>query len=134
LFKKHQKGAQSKSDLIEIIFETNEVIFETNKPLDTAYFITQGTVELELTLGNKSISLLVGENQFIGDVAVAVESISSAAENNYHVKATANERVTAVEISILEIKHELDNCSPILKVWFASFISRVLVVIDKLTQ
>jgi CRP-like cAMP-binding protein len=52
----------------------------------------------------------------------------------YLGRAVALEPVRAVAIPIADIKQELETCPPLLKAWFTSFISRVLVVIEELSN
>jgi len=118
----------------ELIFKPGDVLFDTEKPLDCTYFILEGSVNLVLALGTKTVELNIGENQFIGDAAVVVGPKTDGKNPQYHAIATACDTVKVVEISIDEIKSELDSCSPLLKAWFSSFTSRVLVVIQKLSE
>lgn len=122
------------TDDSEIIFEAGEVMFDSTKPSTDAYFIMEGSVEIDLTLSNKSIKLNIGPNQFIGDAAVAVSEKADRDAMSYRGRAVAIEPVRAVAIPIADIRSELDACPPLLKAWVASFISRVLVVIEELSK
>jgi len=118
----------------DIILQVGDVLFDTDKPLDTAYFILEGSVELKLVLGEKHISLNVGANNFVGDAAVVVSQKGSGESPSYQGKAIATEPVRAVPIPIKDIQREIESCSPLLKAWFASFTSRVLNVIGTLSE
>jgi CRP-like cAMP-binding protein len=116
----------------EITFKVGDVLFDTTNPSTDAYFIMDGSVELELTLGEKNIKLKTGPNQFIGDAAVVVSEKEDRDKISYRGRAVALEPVRAVAIPIADIRHELSTCSPLLRAWITSFTSRVLVVIEKL--
>jgi CRP-like cAMP-binding protein len=116
----------------EITFKVGDVLFDTTNPSTDAYFIMDGSVELELTLGEKNIKLKTGPNQFIGDAAVVVSEKEDRDKISYRGRAIALEPVRAVAIPIADIRHELSTCSPLLRAWITSFTSRVLVVIEKL--
>jgi CRP-like cAMP-binding protein len=118
----------------DIILQVGDVLFDTDKPLDTAYFILEGSVELQLVLGDKKISLNIGANNFVGDAAVAVSQKNNGASPSYQGKAIATEPVRAVLIPVQDIQREIESCSPLLKAWFASFTSRVLTVIESLSH
>jgi CRP-like cAMP-binding protein len=118
----------------DILFKTGDVIFDTEKPLPTAYFILEGKVDLELTLNDEVIHLEIGPNNFLGDAAVAVSQKVKRTTPSYRGRAVAHDAVRAVAIPIEAIKQELDACPPLLKAWFASFISRVLIVMEKLSH
>ena len=118
----------------DILFKAGDVIFDTDKPLPTAYFILEGKVDLELTLNDKVIYLEIGPNHFVGDAAVAVEQKAEGATLSYRGRAVAQDAVKAVAIPIADIKQELEACPLLLKAWFASFVSRVLLVTEKLSH
>jgi len=118
----------------DILLEPGEVLFDTEIPLATAFFILEGSVDLELALGEKSTTLNIGVNHFVGDVAVAVSQNEQGTSPTYRGKAVVREQLRAVPIPIDDIKKELENCSPLLKAWFASFTSRVLMVIESLSH
>ena len=118
----------------DIMLETGEVLFDTTQPLTTAFFILEGHVNIELTLGEKKLNLDIGPNQFVGDAAVAVSQKADAEQLAYHSRAVATETVKAAPIPIEDIKQQLDACPPLLKAWFASFTSRVLILIDQLSR
>lgn len=120
-------------ELTEVQFEAGQNLFETDHPLDSAWFILEGKVELNLKLGNKDITVELGENQFVGDASVAVSQKEERSNLSYNAKAVALEPVTAVQIPVEDIKIELNNCPPLLKAWFASFVNRMLVLVQKLT-
>jgi CRP-like cAMP-binding protein len=116
-----------------ISFETGEILFDTDTPLPVAFFIMEGEVSLDLALCEKSIQLKIGPNQFVGDAAVAVTQKQASESMAYHGCAIASKPVKAVAIPIEDIRRELDSCSPMLRAWFASFVSRVLLVIEELS-
>ena len=118
----------------EITFQVGDVVFDTTKPSTDTYFIMDGSVELELTLGDKNLKLKIGPNQFIGDAAVVVSQKADRDDMSYRGRAVALEPVRAVAIPIADIRHELSTCSPLLKAWVTSFTSRVLVVIEELSK
>ncbi|PCJ32276.1 MAG: hypothetical protein COA99_16585 [Moraxellaceae bacterium] len=118
----------------DLEFNTGDVIFDTDSPLTTAYFVLEGSVNLNLTLGKRDISLEIGPYHFLGDAAVVVNERQSGESPAYHGKAVATSYVRVTPIPIEDIKKELDACSPLLKAWFASFTSRVLNVVEKLTD
>lgn len=118
----------------DIILQVGDVLFDTDKPLETAYFILEGSIELQLVLGDKEISLPIAANNFIGDAAVAVSQKGSGKSPSYQGKAIATETLRVVPIPIQDIQQEIENCSPLLKAWFASFTTRVLSVIESLSH
>jgi len=122
------------TDTDDIFFQTGDVLFDTAEPSTNAYFIMEGSVELELTLAKKTLKLITGPNQFIGDAAVVVNEKSDRDAMAYRGRAVALEPVRAVAIPIADIRQELEACPPLLKAWFTSFISRVLVVIEELSN
>ena len=118
----------------DILLAAGDVLFDTDKPLDTAYFILEGSIELQLALGDKNISVNIGANNFVGDAAVVVSQKGSGESPSYQGRAIALEAVKAVPIPIQDIQREIESCSPLLKAWFASFTSRVLTVIESLAH
>jgi len=116
----------------DLIFRAGDILFETDKPLPVTYFILEGSVDLELCLGDKRLSYDMGPNQFIGDAGAAVEQKNDVSTLSYQARAVARDDVKAMAIPIDEIRQELEACSPLLKAWFASFVSRALMVIDDL--
>jgi len=118
----------------DVLVEAGEVLFDTDQPLQHAYFILEGKIDLQLTLGEKTLSLTIGPNQFVGDAAVAVARKSDIEQVKYHGRAVALEQVKAAVIPIEDIKQQLNACPPLLKAWFASFTHRVLLVIDQLSR
>lgn len=122
------KGYESK------VFESGEVIFDTEKPLTHTWFILEGNVSLTMLLGSKSIKLTIGENNFIGDAAVVVQQKNDIEKIKYRARAVADNHVNAVSIPIDHIKQELEDCSPLLKAWLASFVSRVMGIIESITD
>jgi CRP-like cAMP-binding protein len=123
----------------ELMFQAGEIIFDSSNPKSDIFFILEGSVNLELSLGSKKLSLVIESNQFIGDSAVVTEQ--KVTEQNkaltnisYHAVATALEPVKVVTIPVHEIQKELESMSPIFRAWFASFINRVLRVIEKLSN
>jgi len=118
----------------DVLFQTGEVLFDSANPSSDAFFIMEGSVELELTLGKKSLKLKTGPNQFVGDAAVAVTDKPDRDAISYSGRAVALEPVRAVAIPIADIRQELESCPPLLKAWITSFIGRVLVVIEELSN
>jgi CRP-like cAMP-binding protein len=114
-------------------FRAGEILFETTEPLATALFILEGRVAFELTLNDRTVRLEIGPNQFIGDAAVAVADKSTAEDVRYHARAVAIEPVRAARIPVEDIRAELASCPPMIRAWFASFVSRVLLVIEELS-
>lgn len=121
------------SDYDEITFESGDIIYNTDKPLKYAWFILEGSVELSLKLGQKETALTLGENQFIGDAGVAVAQKENQ-KLTYSAKATVISPVKAVKIPIKDIQAELELCPPLLKAWFASFINRMLLLVQDLSE
>ncbi|MDJ0840950.1 MAG: Crp/Fnr family transcriptional regulator [Acidobacteriota bacterium] len=118
----------------DLVFQAGETLFDTEEPLSTAFFILEGRVALHLTLDQKTIDLEIGPNQFVGDAAVAVGRKPDGNMPEYKARAVALERVTAAAIPIADIQEELAACPPLLRAWFASFISRVLTIVEKLAR
>jgi CRP-like cAMP-binding protein len=116
------------------LYTDGEILFDTDVPLSEAFFILEGEVSLELTLGEKTVTIEIGTNHFVGDAAVAVDPLPDAEPLVYHGRAIAVGNVKAVSISVDDIKAELDACPPLLRAWIASFTSRILQVIDKLSK
>ncbi len=117
----------------DVLFATGDVLFDTETPLSTAYFILEGAVDLTLTLGHKTVEVSIGANQFVGDAAVAVGQKPHAESIAYHGRAIAREPVRAVAIPIEDIRNELEACPPLLRAWIASFVNRVLIIVEKLS-
>lgn len=120
------------SDYDEISFDIGDIIYDTNTPLENAWFILEGSVELSLKMGKKEIALTLGENQFIGDAGVAVAEKQQGL--SYRAKATVTSPVKAVKIPVKDIQSELELCPPLLKAWFASFINRMLLLVQNLSE
>jgi len=118
----------------DVFFQQGDVLFDTENPSTDAYFIMEGSVELQLSLANKNLTLKIEANQFVGDAAVAVTNKVDRDNLAYKGRAVALEPVRAAVIPIADIKQELEACPPLLKAWFTSFISRVLVVIEELSK
>lgn len=118
----------------DVVLDKGEVLFETQEPLDLAYFLLEGSVDLQIRIGDQNLCLTIGENHFVGDASVAVSSKDTRNKVAYQGKAVVREKIRAVPIPINDIRSELENCSPLLKAWFASFISRVLTVVDSLSS
>ena len=122
------------SDANEITFQAGDVVFDSTKSSTDVYFIMDGSVEIELSLGEKNLKLKTGPNQFIGDAAVVVSEKADREAMSYRGRAVALEPVRAVAIPVTDIRQELETCSPLIKAWIASFTSRVLVVIEQLAK
>ena len=118
----------------DLLFEAGDVLFDTDKPLYKAYFLLEGKVDLTLSLGEKTVSIPVAANHFIGDAAVAVEQRTDTSALSYHGRAVALEPVRAVAIPIEEIRQELEACPPLLRAWIASFTSRILLLVEELSK
>jgi CRP-like cAMP-binding protein len=118
----------------DIILKVGDVLFDTDKPLDTAYFLLEGSVDLKVTLGDRHLNLNIGANHFVGDAAVVFTQKDAEHTASYQGVAVAREPVRAVPIPIQDIQREIESCSPLLKAWFASFTSRVLNVIETLSK
>lgn len=117
----------------DVFFEKGAVLFDTTTPLDKAFFILEGSVTLTMTMGEKTLSLVIGPNHFVGDAAVVITHKISSESARYYAKAIANEPVTATLIPVKQIQEELEQCPPLLKAWIASFTGRVLKLIEQLT-
>lgn len=122
------------TDIEDVYFQAGDVIFDSRISSENAYFILEGTVELQLILANKSLALKIDANQFVGDITVAVNNKADRDDLAYRGRAIALEPVRAAVIPIADIQQELEKCPPLLKAWFTSFITRVLVVIEELSQ
>ena len=122
------------SDANEITFQAGDVVFDSTKSSTDVYFIMDGSVEIELSLGEKNLKLKTGPNQFIGDAAVVVSEKADRDAMSYRGRAVALEPVRAVAIPVADIRQELETCPPLIKAWVASFTSRVLVVIEQLAK
>jgi CRP-like cAMP-binding protein len=122
------------ADTNEITFQAGDVVFDSTQPSNYAYFIMDGSVEIELSLGVKNLKLITGPNQFIGDAAVVVNEKADRDAMSYRGRAVALETVRAIAIPIADLRHELESCPPLIKAWIASFTSRVLVVIEELSK
>jgi CRP-like cAMP-binding protein len=122
------------TDYEDQYFKPGEILFDTGAPLTHAFFIIEGTVEIEIDLGDKKLSMTVGKGNFVGDIAVAVTQKADFDALCYKGKATALEPVKATIIPVSDIKQELDDCPPLIRAWFASFVSRVLHVVEDLSK
>ena len=122
------------NDYKEIEFKAGDIIYDAQMPLDVAWFIMEGSVELDLTLGNKTTTIKLGENQFVGGVSVAVKEKAKREELSYNAIARAVVNVKAIEVPIADIEAELELCPPLLKAWFASFIHKMLITVEQLSQ
>jgi CRP-like cAMP-binding protein len=119
----------------DLYFEKGAELFNTTAPLDHAFFILDGSVTLSMTMGEKTLSLIVGANHFVGDAAVVItHKIPSGETLHYYAKAVANEPVKATLIPIKQIQQELEQAPPLLRAWVASFTGRVLKLIEQLTK
>lgn len=116
----------------DLFFNQGEVIFATDSPLDTAYFILEGEVNLSLVLNGKEVTIKIGPNQFIGDASVAFEQKAESKPMHYSAKAVAVNEVKAVPIPISDIKSELEQCPAMIKAWIASFLKRTIILVDAL--
>ncbi|HSC66182.1 MAG TPA: cyclic nucleotide-binding domain-containing protein [Cellvibrio sp.] len=118
----------------DVYFEKGAILFNTTTPLDKAFFILKGSVTLSMTMGEKTLSLDVGANHFVGDAAVAItHKIAGSETLGYFAQAVANEPVTATLIPIKQIQQELEQAPPLLRAWVASFTGRILKLIEQLT-
>jgi CRP-like cAMP-binding protein len=118
----------------DVYFEKGAVLFNTTSPLDNAFFILEGSVTLSMTMGEKTLSLIVGPNHFVGDAAVVITHKTQSGETlHYYAQAIANEPVKATLIPVKQIQAELAQSPPLLRAWVASFTGRVLKLIEQLT-
>lgn len=118
----------------DLYFEKGAVLFDTTSPLENAFFILEGSVTLSMTMGEKTLSLAIGANHFVGDAAVVVtHKPQGSGSLRYCARAVANEPVKAALIPMKQIQAELAQCPPLLRAWVASFTGRVLKLIEQLT-
>lgn len=117
----------------DVFFEKGELLFNTTTPLDKAFFILEGSVTLSMTMGEKTLSLKVGPNHFVGDAAVVITHKPGNDRVHYYAQAIANEPVKAALIPVKQIQDELAQSPPLLQAWVASFTGRVLKLIEQLT-
>lgn len=118
----------------DLYFAKGAVLFDTTIPLEQAFFILEGSVTLKMTMGEKTISLVIGANHFVGDAAVVITHKAPGADTlQYFSQAIANEPVKATLIPMKEIQAELEQAPPLLRAWIASFTGRVLKLIEQLT-
>lgn len=118
----------------DLYFDKGAVLFDTTSPLDNAFFILEGSVTLNMTMGEKTLSLIIGPNHFVGDAAVVITHKTQGNEPlHYYAQAIANEPVKAALIPIKQIREELEQSPPLLRAWVASFTGRVLTLIEQLT-
>ena len=118
----------------DLYFDKGAVLFDTTTPLEQAFFILEGSVTLNMTMGEKTLSLVVGANHFVGDAAVVItHKAPGAGVLRYYAQAIANEPVKATLIPMKQIQEELEQAPPLLKAWIASFTGRVLKLIEQLT-
>lgn len=116
----------------DLNFDKGAVLFDTTTPLEQAFFILEGSVTLTMTMGDKTLSLVIGANHFVGDAAVVITHKTPDALH-YYAQAIANEHVKATLIPIKQIQQELEQAPPLLRAWIASFTGRVLKLIEQLT-
>lgn len=118
----------------DLHFEKGAVLFDTTSPLENAFFILEGSVTLNMTMGEKTLSLVIGANHFVGDAAVVITHKPQGSDTlRYYAQAIANEPVAATLIPMKQIQAELEQCPPLLRAWVASFTGRVLKLIEQLT-
>jgi CRP-like cAMP-binding protein len=118
----------------DVYFAKGAVLFDTTSPLDNAFFILEGSVTLSMTMGERTLSLNIGPNHFVGDAAVVITHKAPASDTlHYYAKAIANEPVKATLIPMKQIQQELAQSPPLLRAWVASFTGRVLKLIEQLT-
>lgn len=118
----------------DLYFDKGAVLFDTTSPLENAFFILEGSVTLNMTMGKKTLSLNIGPNHFVGDVAVVITHKAQGSNTlHYYAQAIANEPVKATLIPIKQIQAELEQAPPLLRAWVASFTGRVLKLIEQLT-
>jgi CRP-like cAMP-binding protein len=118
----------------DISFAKDAVLFDTTSPLENAFFILEGSVTLKMTMGEKTLSLVIGPNHFVGDAAVVITHKAPGSNAlHYYAQAIANEPVKATLIPVKQIQAELAQSPPLLRAWVASFTGRVLKLIEQLT-
>ena len=118
----------------DISFAKDAVLFDTTSPLENAFFILEGSVTLKMTMGEKTLSLVIGPNHFVGDAAVVITHKAPGSNSlHYYAQAIANEPVKATLIPVKQIQAELAQSPPLLRAWVASFTGRVLKLIEQLT-
>ncbi|MEP5624935.1 MAG: hypothetical protein ABJP82_20380, partial [Hyphomicrobiales bacterium] len=71
---------------------------------------------------------------FIGDSPAIFADQNPDKSNSYKATATAETDVETVKLPISALKWELEQASPILKNWIASFADRALKVVAKATE
>ena len=118
----------------DVYFDKGAVLFNTTTPLENAFFILEGSVTLSMTMGEKTLSLVIGGNHFVGDAAVVITHKAAGSDTyRYYAQAIANEPVKATLIPMKQIQDELAQAPPLLRAWVASFTGRVLKLIEQLT-
>jgi CRP-like cAMP-binding protein len=118
----------------DVYFAKDAVLFDTTTPLENAFFILEGSVTLKMTMGEKTLSLVIGPNHFVGDAAVVITHKAPGSNSlHYYARAIANEPVKATLIPVKQIQAELAQSPPLLRAWVASFTGRVLKLIEQLT-
>lgn len=118
----------------DLNFAKGAVLFDTTTPLEKAFFILEGSVTLTMTMGEKTLSLVIGANHFVGDAAVVVTHKAPGPDTlHYFAQAIANEPVRATLIPMKQLQAELEQAPLLLRAWVASFTGRVLKLIEQLT-
>ncbi|MEP3430762.1 MAG: cyclic nucleotide-binding domain-containing protein [Roseibium sp.] len=115
-------------------FKTGDNIYSAGDQSDHTFIITSGHVTITFELNGKVIAIDAGPGDFIGDSAVIFTEPDTRGGNTYKATATADTDVTAVKLPITALKEELEQASPILKNWIASFADRALKVVAKATE
>lgn len=118
----------------DLSFAKGAVLFDTTTPLENAFFILEGSVTLKMTMGEKTLSVVIGPNHFVGDAAVVITHKTQGGDAyHFYAQAIANEPVKATLIPMKQIQDELAQAPPLLRAWVASFTGRVLKLIEQLT-
>lgn len=115
-------------------FKTGDIIYAAGDHSDHAFIVTSGRVSIVFELNGKTIEIDAGPGDFIGDSAAIFAEPDTGGGSSYKATATADTDVTAVKLPITVLKQELEQASPILKNWIASFADRALKVVAKATE
>jgi CRP-like cAMP-binding protein len=114
-------------------FEPGAVLFDTRSPQDHAFFILKGRARIELEFDQRKASIDVDEGEFVGDIAAVVIARPEIDRPVYQGRVIAVESVTATLIPIDDIRAEIQTCPPLVRAWLASFVRRVLRVVEALS-
>ena len=112
----------------ERLLKKGDVLYRAGEKSDVVYLIVNGRIRIALNLRGKVLEIDAGPGDFIGDSAL-IFGVAEA-DQSYRGTATAVTDVTVSPIPLEVMKAEVEDASPLLRAWIASFVDRAFRVID----